>query len=597
MGGRTTGQSRFSAVTRRTRAWRLGLLLPLLVLTGFSCTPPAPTVTPPAPGRRVEDTRDDSDIARAGQAYIDFIVATSPERATTLGLHSRDTELDDRTLKGFEAVLVREEKMLGELRARFAAPHASRSARTDLEILEHTLATDIRVKRVRRPLETQPDVYEAPLDALFEMTARTYAPPSERANNVLARLEKIPVVVRAAKANLKHPPHVWTEVAIERAKGAKDYFDDARGELVAALPGEEARVDRALGIARAAYADYAVFLEKDLLARSNGDYAAGPELFAFMLKEGYFLDESADELAVLGQRILSQTQEQMTALAKKIDPSAKGWPEITARLKANHPAAADLRAAYQREVERSKAFLVAHDVVPFPPGESCDVVDTPPFQRSTITAAYDESPPFDKESRGLFFVTPVDLTLTPEKQEQMLRENDHGDLVDTAVHETYPGHHLQISFERLYPSVVRKATATSLFEEGWALYAEELMSELGYYTDEERMMQLEWTLVRAARVLIDVGLHTRGMTFDQAVAILTNDVHLEKELALSEVKRYTMEPTQPLSYIVGREMIMKVRERYRREEKERFTLKHFHADVLSRGGIVPGLLAEEMFER
>ncbi len=287
----------------------------------------------------------------------------------------------------------------------------------------------------------------------------------------------------------------------------------------------------------------------------------------------------------------------MTALAKKMSPGASGWPEVTAKLKANHPRAAELRDAYKHEVERARAFLVAHDAVPFPPGDTCDVVDTPPFQRATISAAYDEPPPFDKDTRGLFFVTPVDLTLSADKQEEMLRENDHGDLVDTAVHETYPGHHLQMSFERLYPSVIRKITATSLFEEGWALYAEELMNELGYYTDEERMMQLEWTLVRAARVLIDIGLHTRGMTFDEAVGVLTGTVHLEKELALSEVKRYTEEPTQPLSYLVGREMIMRLRDRFKAEEKERYTLKRFHAEVFSRGGIVPALLAEEMFER
>ena len=110
----------------------------------------------------------------------------------------------------------------------------------------------------------------------------------------------------------------------------------------------------------------------------------------------------------------------------------------------------------------------------------------------------------------------------------MLRENDHGDLVDTAVHEAYPGHHLQLSFARRNPSLVRKALDPAIFSEGWALYSEELMAELGYYTDEERLIQLEWTLVRAARIVIDVGLHVADMTFDQAVKMLTDEVHLER---------------------------------------------------------------------
>ena len=122
------------------------------------------------------------------------------------------------------------------------------------------------------------------------------------------------------------------------------------------------------------------------------------------------------------------------------------------------------------------------------------------------------------------------------------------------------------------------------------------MGELGYYTDEERLMQLEWTLVRAARVLIDVGLHTRGMTFEQGVAMLTDQVHLERELALNEVKRYTMTPTQPLSYLVGRERILAMRERFKQTAGEAFTLEAFHAAVLSHGTIAPGLVEREMFQ-
>jgi uncharacterized protein (DUF885 family) len=188
--------------------------------------------------------------------------------------------------------------------------------------------------------------------------------------------------------------------------------------------------------------------------------------------------------------------------------------------------------------------------------------------------------------------------LPAEKQEEALRENDHGDMVDTAVHEAYPGHHLQLSFARRHSSLIRRVAGASIFAEGWGLYSEELMAELGYYDDEERLMQLDWALVRAVRVVVDVGLHTKGMTFEQAVAMLTDVAHLGPDLATGEVKRYTLEPTQPLSYMVGREMIFRLRERYRaRTEKAgaSFSLKRFHADLLSHGTIPPGLIEREMF--
>ena len=193
--------------------------------------------------------------------------------------------------------------------------------------------------------------------------------------------------------------------------------------------------------------------------------------------------------------------------------------------------------------------------------------------------------------RQLYF----DPKLSAKKQEEMLRENDHGDIVDTAVHEAYPGHHLQLSFAAKNTSKIRKAYDAAIFSEGWALYSEELMAELGYYTPEERLMQLEWTLVRAARIVLDVGLHTKGMSFDEAVRFLTDKVHLEHELAVSEVKRYTMTPTQPLAYLTGRQAIFGLRERYKSREKEKFSLKRFHAELLTRGTIPPGLLARELF--
>ena len=120
------------------------------------------------------------------------------------------------------------------------------------------------------------------------------------------------------------------------------------------------------------------------------------------------------------------------------------------------------------------------------------------------------------------------------------------------------------------------------------------MAELGYYNDEERLMQLEWALVRAARVVIDVGLHTRSMSTQEAEKMLTEVVHLEPSLAHGEVKRYTQDPTQPLSYLVGREQIFELREKYKKKMGDKFSLKEFHREILTRGTLAPGLLAKEI---
>jgi uncharacterized protein (DUF885 family) len=557
--------------------------------------PSAATVDPASRSSAPAPDADDAAVQKAGQAYLDLLVEISPETATSLGLHKRDAELDDRTIAGFDRATDREEAMLAALKERFQAPRLSPAGRTDLAMLLGALEVSVRQKRVQRPLQRQPDLYASPLNAIFLMTARDYAPAAERAKNVVARLEKIPRVLEAARANLLNPPRVWTEVGIDRAASARSFLEAQRPFLVASLPDDTSRIDAALRGAEAAYDDYRRLLQKEVLPRSNGRFAAGRELFTFLLQRDYFLEESPEELLAMGKRLVAETGAQMTEVARRIDPKAAGWPEVVGRLKANHPTAEGLLDAYRSEVQRARAYLQQRDAVEFPPGDDLEVIDTPPFLRSTVTAAYDQPPPFDATTKGFFFVTPVDLSLSRKKQEEMLRENDHGDLVDTAVHEAYPGHHLQLSFARRNPSLVRKALDHAIFSEGWALYAEEVMAELGYYTDEERLLQLEWTLVRAARVVIDVGLHVADMSFDQAVKMLTDEVHLERQLALSEVKRYTLSPTQPLAYLTGRQMIFKLRERCQKRDGAAFSLKRFHSDVLSRATVPPSLMAREIF--
>ena len=583
----------------------LALLLGMGIACGGPAPPPAAATPPPAsppPGAPAESRQgadrypDDVAIAKAGEEYLDLLAEIHPEAATALGLHQHDAELDDRSVAGHDQGTDRQEALLRSIEDRLRRPRASARGRTDLAMLVGALRCDIRKKRVQRPLQRKPDVYVEPLNAIFQMTARTYAPAPERARNVVARLEKIPKVVEQAKENLLNPPRVWTEIGIDRAASAKGFLQQQRPFLVEALPDDVARIDAALGRAIAAYDDYKRFLQKTVLPRSNGGFSAGRELFEYLLHNDYFLEQGADELLEMGRRIFAETSAQMTEVARRIEPGAKGWPEVTARLKAKHPPADALLDAYKKEVARARAFLRDKDVVAFPPGDELEVIDTPTFMRSTVTAAYDQPPPFDTTmTKGLFFVTPIDKTLPRAKQEEMLRENDWGDIVDTTVHEAYPGHHLQLSFARLSPSRIRRALDRAIFSEGWALYSEELMAELGYYDDGQRLIQLEWALVRAARIVLDVGLHVGDMTFEQAVKMLTDEVHLERSLALSEVKRYTETPTQPSAYMVGREMILGLRERAKRRDGAKFSLKAFHVDLLSRGTVPPSLLAREMF--
>src|SRR5580692_9873959 len=173
----------------------------LFLVVACAAPPPAPAVAVPqgrvpSAGPAFEDTSDDAAIARAGEAYLALVTSIHPEQATQLGIHSADAELDDRSLEGEERAVGREEAMAGDLASKFPKGklHASRSARTDLVVLRHLLEVDVRVHREMRPLERQPDVYTEPMNAVFLMVARDYAPAADRARAVLQRMRKIPAV-------------------------------------------------------------------------------------------------------------------------------------------------------------------------------------------------------------------------------------------------------------------------------------------------------------------------------------------------------------------------------------------------------------------
>ena len=560
-------------------------LLPLVLSAFVGCgAPPAKTPAPPAP-----------ETEALAKRYLALLEASSPETATALGHHASDHLLDDRTHAAEQDRIDRSLSLLGDVVAR-ATHAAGPEDRTDLAVLRAELEVDISRTAWERPLMRRPDLYASPMNAVFLMLARDYAPARDRATSVLARMNAVPAVIAAAKQNLspRDVPPSWVTVSIDMAKSAKTFFSAQERTLLAALPGEDAKVREAVAKATLAYDDYATFLETKVAPQAKGDFAIGRAAFEQLYRTSYHLDRDPDQVRAIGERVLGETKAEMLRLAKKLDPSATSFLPVLAALKKKHPTEDQLLPTYRREVARVRKFLVDKQAVPFPEGDDCEVIETPVFLRSTLTAAYDQAPPFDPVTKGFFFVSPVDAKATPDEREATLSEHDFGDIVDTAVHEVYPGHHLQLSFARRHPSLVRKITGPSIFAEGWALYTEELLAELGYYTDEERLMQLSWTLVRAARVVIDVDLHTRGMSIDDAVAMLKREVGLGEALAKNEVSRYVMTPTQPLSYLIGREEIMAMRAKVKAQKGSRFSLHAFHDDLLKRGTVAPSLLAREM---
>jgi uncharacterized protein (DUF885 family) len=248
-------------------------------------------------------------------------------------------------------------------------------------------------------------------------------------------------------------------------------------------------------------------------------------------------------------------------------------------------------SAYRDEMARLTTFIREQDLVTIPEGEELEIIETPLFERSVVPyAAYMPPAPFETRQLGSFWVTPVDRERSPEEQEAQLREHCVYSFPVTALHEAFPGHHLQLAFANLSAGYIRKHAQSDLCAEGWAFYCEQMMEEAGYYQDRRvRLFQLKDQLWRASRVYIDAMLQTGQMTVQEAVDLLVSEAHLARAQAEGEVRRYTLTPTQPMTYAMGKEEVLHLREQF-----PELSFREFHDRLLSCGTIPFALAAREM---
>ncbi|HKN47923.1 MAG TPA: DUF885 domain-containing protein, partial [Candidatus Polarisedimenticolia bacterium] len=328
---------------------------------------------------------------------------------------------------------------------------------------------------------------------------------------------------------------------------------------------------------------------------ARGDFAAGRPLFEALLRAHHGIAMNADALHDFGVERVASMQERLAEAARTLDPG-RTWQELVAEWKNDYPKREEFLSGYVKEVKKAREFVRRKKLVSIPRGEHLHVVETPSFQRSICPlAAYLAPGPFEKKQDGFFWVTPPDDGAPPDAQRRHLQDHPRPGIPGTTVHEAYPGHHLQLSIANRIDSKVRRAVAAPVLIEGWAFYCEQLMAEQDYYDDDRtRVLQLKDELWRSCRVVIDVGLHTRGMTVDAAVAMLHDVARLETSSARGEVLRYTRTPTQPMSYAAGKHAILDLREAYRRRRGAAFRLQEFHDRFLSYGSIPVTMIRERM---
>jgi len=524
--------------------------------------------------------------------YWNFRLASDPVTATALGVHLYDGLLSDRAPGKIKQRINAEKRFLKKLKD-LKYKKLTEDNRIDREILLGYLFARLKIEEKHPSHKISPTSYvEEITNGIYPLVTREFGAPEVRAQNLTRRLAATPAYLARAKKNLEKPPRAFTETAILQGHGTLEFMHDVVPSFAKTVPPKvRVKLNVALREATDAFEDFTTFLGDKLLPRSKGRLGLGKGLFDLLLKKVHHVHLSVDELEELGEAELAAAKRKLAKTARALE-KGKNWETLTAKYQKRVPRPDRLLDVYKREMDRARKFIVNNKLFTLPPGESLSVVATPDFARPTVPyATYLPPAPYESGQAGQFWVTRVEAEGTPAEIKQRMAFHATMQIPCVVVHETYPGRHLQTVRANRVARPVRILAADSVFVEGWALYCEQLMLEEGFFKDNASRLFLHRSeLFRACRVLIDVGLHTGKMNFDEAVELLVEEAGLQKEDAEAEVRRYCSSPTEPLSYLVGRKMILDLRRDYKAKHRRDFSLKEFHERVLNCGPIPVGAI-------
>jgi len=531
---------------------------------------------------------------------LETIQSFYPVRSTEMGIHAYDHRLADyssSSVKKMTKKLKSHEKQL----YRYKSAKLSDHQRINYQLVKSNVDIALLDLEGIKWHKRSPQLYiDEAINGIYFLMLSKHAPLSEKVVPLVSRMRAVPGLLATARKNIKEPPRVYIEAALESLASGMQFYQEVAAQLMNELPDRADEILKASTKAREATNDFLTYLS-ELPAGPETGFAIGKDNFDYKLSNEYFLTFDADSLLEIGEAMLAEAQKAYHDYEAYIETNHQNGPDSVFV-----PAAfakSDVLDYYNWETRQVKIFLEENGFITVPEKIApVTVIETPPFLRTMISGiAYQPAGPYDSVQLGYFYVRPIPDDLDRQQLEARYRYVHRRGFKGSIVHEAYPGHHLQLQIAGMNEDPVLKWQFNIMMIEGWALYCEEMMYHAGLFGEEDHgqwLGVLGGIRFRAARIIADVKLHTGQFTYDECVSWMIDALDVTsdsgKEYIRKEVRRYTISPAYQMSYLMGKREIMALRRVAEQRDGDRFSLKAFHDALLAEGSIPPTLMWDVM---
>ncbi len=516
------------------------------------------------------------------KTLMDEYLSWDPVYATQLGWHKYDKSMRDVSKQAVEQQAMRCTQLIEELR-KIPSESLTDSEKVDRALAEHILRLWLYEVRELKMHERVSSAATDVGNALFPLMIREHPTLDDRLDAIIARLEAVPQFLERSRTALRAPNRIWNEEAHEAGKEVPALLRGIEA-LVAAKPlspDKRERLTKAIRRAAEELEKHNAWLKSTVIPRASPRYALTPSEYAtYLSMKGYGVNP--DEALRIGEVYLDLAKRKMKETVKEILPGGD-LTKALEMMKSDRPRSFDEAfKEYKDAVRRCKDFVVKSNLLTIPSGEDLVVMETPAFMRPIIPFQTQLEPgKFDMSRTGLFLVTPTG------DNAELLKEHAFPTIANSAVHEGYPGHHVQTICSRSNPSYIRALSFSPDYMEGWGLYVEDLMLQQGFNsTPMGRLANLNDMVYRIVRLVAEIKLSKGFLTLDSAAELFRKECSIEITSAKVEARSCAMFPAYYSAYLIGRLAILQLREDVQATMGEKYSMKAFH-DMLLYSGCMP----------